>query len=270
MDVNFNPFIVYETFERQLQFQSLRTFLKIAEEQWLAACSTTPDSEIPTELRSEDDPSYYPISERGQLIANQAGEYMIGSTIYRVESDGLVYEIQNSDFNALDAIRNGSNFEIVQNNYANVIVHREEVRNATEAADCKAFIRHTKDNEYDPNDNKKKMFCILDLDWDGWNSVAKAKAECYKYRKNWRGKWEWKRHWTDMGCWIQVMARDMNCAVKSYVGENGYLVNNQYRSWAYYVSVHVYGEVLLGMRIKPGEYGGNFKKNGYDDYYIAW
>lgn len=129
-------------------------------------------------------------------------------------------------------------------------------------ADCKAYVRHTANYNYN---DKRKMYCILDLDWDGYGSAAKAKAKCYKKVKRW-GKWKWKRHWTDMGTSLCVNDRDMNCNEQDPYGLQ---CNAKYKNWAYYVSTHVYGEGA-GLRVKPGEYGGVYKKDGYDDYGISW
>ena len=258
-DDNFNPFIVYEAFEKYHSFKTLRALLKEKEDKWL---------EESTELDAESDPSLYPLSERCCNIANIEGEYMIDNNIYRVENDGLVYEIKNADFTALESIRSGKYDIFGKNKNSNIIIHREEVRSMSEEgtkASCKAYVRHTKTYNYA---NKKKMYCILDLDWDGWGSAAKAKVKCYKKVKRW-GKWKWKRHWTSMGASLCVKARDINCKVKTSIGNNGLICNSKSRNWAYYVSTHVYASGA-GMRVKPGEHGGVYSKKGYNDFSISW
>ena len=148
-DDNFNPFIVYEAFEKYHSFKTLRALLKEKEDKWL---------EESIELDAESDPSLYPLSERCCNIANVEGEYMIGTNIYRVESDGLVYEIKNADFVALESIKSGKYDIWGKSKNPNVIVHRGEVRSKSEStkADCKAYVRHTEDYPYA---NKKKMYC---------------------------------------------------------------------------------------------------------------
>ncbi len=251
----FNPFLVYETFENYHSFKTLRALLKKREDKWL---------DENEDILAETNPSIYPLSERCLNIANENGEYMIGATIYRIESDGLVYEIQNSDFIVLNSIRSG-NYDIhAKSNNPNVIIHRKEVRsNLKSRGHCKAYLRHTKNNSYAHN---RKMHCILDIDWDGWGSAAKAKAKCYKKKKNIWGKRKWKRHWTDMGTSVCVNDRDINCKEQKPYGLQ---CNSKYRKWAYYVSTHVYGEGS-GLRVKRGEYGGVFRKKGYNDFAISW
>lgn len=252
----FNPFVVFETFEKYHSFSTLRALLKERQDKWLDESEN---------LSVATNPTIYALSARCLNIANINGEYMIGTTIYRAEADGLVYEVKNSDFTVLNSIRNG-NFDIwAKSSNPNVIVHRNEVRSNLKStmADCKAYVRHTADYNYADN---RKMHCILDIDWDGWGSAAKAKAECYKRKKNIWGNWKWKRHWTDMGTSLCVNDRDDDCnEQKPY----GLQCDSKYRNWAYYVSTHVYG-AGAGLRVKSGEYGGVFKKDGYNDYSISW
>ncbi|MBI9069617.1 MAG: hypothetical protein JEZ09_20140 [Salinivirgaceae bacterium] len=255
---NFNPFTVYEAFEKYHSFYSLRANLKSQEDDWMDSSSTD-------EL--DNNPSFYPLSDKCQNIANEEGEYMIGSTIYRVESDGLVYEIKNADYKALESIRCGNSNLDLKNTNPNVIIHREEVRSSANGtkADCKSYIRRTGTYNYA---DKKKMDCILDLDWDVTNSAAKAKAKCYKKVKRF-GNWKWKRNWTSMGTSLCVKARDIDCEIKIQFGDHGLKCNSQSRNWAYFVTCHVYG-AGVGFRVKPGEYGGVYKKSGYNDYSISW
>lgn len=255
----FNPDAVYEAFEKYYSFQSLRDELKAEEEKWLEK-----DADKNTQ---EFNPSFYPLSDRCQCIANTDGEYMIGTTIYRVEKDGLVYEIKNADFNALATIRCKGYDANLKTKNANIIIYREEVRSLTKnvKSDCKAYLRRTGTYYYA---DKKRMDCILDLDWDGYGSAAKAKAKCYKKVKRW-GKWKWKRNWTSMGTSFCVKARDIDCDVKTQFGEHGVKCNSQNRNWAYFVTCHVYG-AGAGFRVKPGEYGGVYKKPGYNDYGLSW
>jgi len=93
---NFNPFAVYEAFEKYHSFFSIRKLLKEKEDKWLES----------KELIMEEDPSIYPLSERCLTIANNDGEYMIDNRIFRVEQDGLVYEITDGNFEILEKIRN--------------------------------------------------------------------------------------------------------------------------------------------------------------------
>src|SRR5690606_24245800 len=74
---SFNPYAVLHLFENQQSFKSLRTQLQEKDLQRLQN----------TELNSEENPLFYPLSERCQNIANINGEYMIGTTIYRIEED---------------------------------------------------------------------------------------------------------------------------------------------------------------------------------------
>jgi len=252
---DFNPFLVYDTFEKYHDYNTLRLKLHILEDEWL---------ENTEGLLEEEDPSLYPISQRCASIANFDGEYMIGNTIYRVENDGVVFEILNSDTEALQSIRNGQYCTKLKSSNINIIVHGSELRGANNEAvtrsSCGAKAYWSQDvNWYYKSDHKAE--CIIDIGWDGYGSAAKAKIKCYK--KNWRNKW--KRHWRSMGAGIKFNAYDMfNCNIIDYKSDY------KDRDWAYYVSTHVY-QGLDGMRVMPGEGGGGyFRISGYDDKLLYW
>ncbi len=250
----FNPFLVYEKFEEYHNFNSLRNSLKLKVDEWLNSDE---------ELSVINHPGIYPISERVSNVANLSGEYIIEQSIYRVEKNGTVYKIKNTDLEALNYIRQNANSAAIKKMSDNIIILKEaNLTLKNTQADCKAYRRRTDEYHYA---DKRKMFCILDIDFDGYGSAAKAKVECYKYKKNWRGKWKWKRNWTDMGC--QVIVRDYT---DDCIYQKTYNSGVKYRDWAYYVSVHVYGPVADVLRVKPGELGGIYFKNGYNDYGLSW
>ena len=97
-----------------------------------------------------------------------------------------MFEILNSDTAALQSIRNGQYSTMLKSSNLNIIVHRKELRyqddEITTRSSCgaKAY-RRKETNWYYKSDHKAN--CIIDIDWDGYGSAAKAKIKCYK--KNW-------------------------------------------------------------------------------------
>lgn len=252
---NFNPFAVYEIFEAYYSFSTVRAMITEKENEWL---------ETSEELNINNNPTFYPLSERCRNIANIDGEYMIGSTIYRVESDGLVYEIRNSDYEALELIRCDKYDIFLKSNNPNVIIHRREVRSnlKSAASACEMYNRPTPiDYHYTSN---RKMHCIIDLDFDGYGSASKAKALCYKYEKNWRRQWKWKRHLTSMKAQSIVHDYDSGCNLQKSRTSG---IKN--RNKAYYISVHIYGGADI-FRVKPNDVGGIFYKDGYAEKVLQW
>jgi hypothetical protein len=247
----FDPFAVYESFEEYFSYKSLRKDLKEKEDKWLNSA----------EINSEDLP-FYPISERCSNIANEKGEYIISNTIYKVEKDGLVYEIKNNDFEVLDQIRTGQ-FNINKSSNKNVIVHRAEARanDNLKSTSCYAYIRRT----HTVWNGDYKMLKIIDLDWDGWGSAAKAKTKAYKKKKKLFGGYKWVRQWTSMTAQVAITDYDIDCNF-----EASYNSGIKSRNWAYYVSVHVY-ESGLGMRTqKNGTFWGRHSTGSVSASYIVY
>ena len=220
----FNPNAVYESFESYNGFNSLRSKLKQQEDEWL-------EKEDP----DEENPTFYPLSERCLPIANTDGEYQIGMNIYRVEKDGDVYVLDEGDYETLANIRKGNlNERIIGSNL-------RKTRMA--ATECKAYKRIT--GTYESNGHKMEM--ILDLDWDGWGSAAKAKVLSYKKKKKLIGGGsKWGREWTGMGAQVHLQDYNINCEKQGGPRDSGKKSHN----WAYYVSVHLY-QAGTGFRVKP-------------------
>ncbi len=265
-------FEVYNAFECYHSFYSARKLYFDKTNEWLNMCTDIVDF--------ESKPFAKPISERLQPFANIDGEYMIGNTIYCVEDDGLVYEIRNSDFKALNSIRNNSGIELRSAN-SNVIIHRSEVRRASLKAstydnvdvsdsetECKSYVRKTHNHFWATN---RFMYCQLDIDWDGYGSAAKAKIECYKIEKNWRGKLSTKREWRSMGAYVNVNDYRLNLSAKD--GDEDRCIYQEskkemiHRNKAYYVSTRVtIVDDVLGARVVPGQEGGQFYLSDSHNY----
>lgn len=243
---SFNPYAVLHLFENQQSFKSLRTQLQEKDLQRLQN----------TELNSEENPLFYPLSERCQNIANINGEYMIGTTIYRIEEDGVVYEILNSDFNALDEIRKGNS--CLKSNNPNVIVHNYEIRNDLKAIETSCVAYRRKTGNFPNLPSGYKIDCAIDLDWDGWGSAAKAKASAYRSHKI-LGKTIWTQWWTYMDVTITVLDYDIDC---NYQGSYWWRDSGN----GYWITARV-GQSGVGFRVKTGEKGGAFQKTGYPAYF---
>lgn len=220
----FNPNTVYESFESFNGFHSLRAKLKQQEDEWLE--KENPD---------EENPLFYPLSERCLPIANTDGEYQIGMNIYRVEKNGDVYVLDEGDYVTLANIRKG--------NLNEGIIGCNLRKTRVLATECKAYKRIT--DTYESNGHKMEM--ILDLDWDGWGSAAKAKVLSYKKKKKLIGGGsKWGREWTGMGAQVHIQDYNMECEKQGNPQDSGM----KSRNWAYYVSVHLY-QAGAGFRVKP-------------------
>lgn len=220
----FNPNTVYECFESFNGFHSLRAKLKQQEDEWLE--KENPD---------EENPIFYPLSERCLPIANTDGEYQIGMNIYRVEKDGDVYVLDEGDYEALANIRKGNlNERIIGSNLRKTRVT---------ATECKAYVRRTK--TYESGNHKMEM--ILDLDWDGYGSAAKGKVLSYKKKKKLIGSGtKWGREWTGMAVQVGIQDYDIHCNQDGAARRS----SRNDRNWAYYVSEHLY-QIGMGFRAKP-------------------
>ena len=279
-DDEYNLFAVYDAFEIYHSFYSARKHYFDLTDEWMEQCDDFVDF--------ESKPMPKPISERLMPFANINGEYMIANTIYRVEDDGLVYEIKNSDFNALSSIRNNNGIKSrCLNKNTNIIVHRAEVRELSSRASssdnpdirdnetqCKAYVRRTHNHSWATN---RWMHCALDIDWDGYGSAAKAKIECYKLESNWRGKPKTKREWRSMGAYVNV--NDYRLDLSKEDGDESRCIYQRskyellHRNKAYYVSTRVtIVDDGLGARVVPGQEGGRFylsDPNNYE-YKMTW
>ncbi len=231
----FNPNYVYEAFENYHSIASLRAELVILEAKWLD------NSEL-----EGDNPAYYPISERCLPIANANGEYQIGESIYRVEQSGTVYEIVNEDYTALETIRNAPELDL-KSTIPNVIIHREVAVNSSKSTNesCLAYVRQ---DDWHKAYGNYKMYMIIDLDWDGYGSAAKAKTKAYRRKKKLFGGTKWGRHWTSMTAEVSVSDFTHGCTY-----QKTYKSGIKSRRWAYYVAVHVYASGKI-IRTKKGGY----------------
>lgn len=245
----FNPNLVYETFESYHSISSLRSELYDLEEKWL-------DNE---ELEG-DDPSEYPLSERCLPFANSDGEYQIGSNIYRVEKSGVVFEIKNNDYDALQNIRSNPDLSLNSKN-PNVTVHRADAAMNLKKTDCLAYVRRVRWKE----SGNHKMKMIIDLDWDGYGSAAKAKTKAYRWKRKLFGGSRWKREWNSMSAQVSIQDFDYDCN-----SQKRYLSGIKSRGWAYYVSQHVYAGGKIIRTQKGGYFWGRLSNGSVGTYYLSW
>jgi len=219
-ELEFNPNVVYEAFESYHSISSLRSKLVTLEDKWLN-----------NEELIGDNPANYPLSERCLPVANKDGEYQIGTTIYRVENSGVAYEIANQDYAALNLIRTSAKLTTRPHNN-NVTVHRIDALEKdlkSTMANCISYIRKTGTAA----SGSHRMDMIIDLDWDGYGSAAKAKTEAYR-KKTVLGKTYWGREWTAMYAMVHIVDYDADC------NEGDILSKPNSSNWAYYVVAHVY------------------------------
>ena len=228
----FNPNVVYESFESFNNFHSLRAKLKQQEDEWLE-----------NENAEGESPILYPLSERCLPIANIEGEYQIGMNIYRVEKDGDVYVVGEGDCLTLALIREDKLNE-------NIINSNLRKTRKTALLQCKAYVRL--EDSYISGDHKMEM--ILDVDWDGYGSAAKAKVLSYKKKKKLiGGGTKWGREWTAMAAQVYLQDYNINCEA-----QKEYNSGIKERKNAYYVSAHVYGPGA-GFRVKAdGTFWGRY------------
>jgi hypothetical protein len=249
----FNPNLVYETFEKHHSIRSLRSKLWNIEDKWL-------DNE---EL-SGSNPAIYPLSERCLPVANADGEYQIGNNIYRVEKTGIVYSIKNADYKALNYIRNQQMIPL-KIHQPNVTIHNiEALDNSYGVKDnCLAYVHLPTEKEYS---GKHRMDMILDLSWDGYGSAAKAKTKAYKKKKKlFGGGYRWKREWCAMTAQVHIVDFDIHC------NEQGTHDSRiKYKRWAYYVSARIV-KAGNGLRTKKGGYfWGRYSTSSINAEYLRW
>ncbi|UXP33825.1 hypothetical protein N6H18_07670 [Reichenbachiella agarivorans] len=246
----FNPYLVFETFENYHGITSLRSELQARREVWL-------DNQ---ELVG-DDPSQYPISDRTLPFTNLEGEYIIGSTIMHIESSGLGYEILNKDFEALDRVRSGS-FKLSEDTRSgvrlssNVIVHNPEVmqnKNARSLASCQIYA-DANGTYKNHDDSNYKLFWRLNSSYDGLHTTIQAKV--YVERKKYG---VWRPYMTSLEAYFT--ANVYNPETCNLHGEYNDYTN---RSWALYATAQK--QFLLGIKsVKSGEFKGIFNSGKHDE-----
>jgi len=231
----FNPNVVYEAFEEYHSITSLRSRLVELEDEWLDH-----------ETLEGNSPLNHTLSERCWPIANTSGEYQIGETIYRAEKSGVIYEIGNSDYETLNQIRNNpKEFLNYKSTNSNLIIHNPEAAYNLKSTEehCWAFVREEKTLLY----NWHGIGMIIDLDWDGYGSTAKAKTLAYRKKKRLFG-YKWAREWTSMTAFVHVADHTYNCEL-----QDTYNSGINYRDWAYYVTAKIYGSLQI-IRTRKGGY----------------
>lgn len=133
---------VYEHFEDELRFKSLRDKLALLEEAFL-------DQENPD---WDNDPSDHFISGTAeQTLFNARGEIMVGGKLYKMFPNGLLYEVTDGDFNTLWAITDQYENELFEAD--NVEAYNVGVLSGR-MGDCRSWVRQPNPREYAPGSKK--------------------------------------------------------------------------------------------------------------------
>ncbi len=95
--INFHPCMVYEAFEKELGFYSLRADIANKEKEWLNH----------KDLDMKTNPNNHYIDGQGQrTVINPNGVLIIGNSIYIAKDNGVTYEIPEMDFMIMEEFLN--------------------------------------------------------------------------------------------------------------------------------------------------------------------
>ena len=196
-EVNFNPNVVYETFEQYFNFKSLRSEIAMKEEIWL-------NNE---ELDMDSNPNNHFIHGDGQrTIVTIDGVLKIGNSIYVMKENYRIFEITDGDFKTLEKIRSDEYLKS-----ENVIIHNE---NSNEKGTWKS--NHSDSDDYTSGSYKMKY--RITITNGPWTHFVKATTDAY-YKSGWR----WKNRWTFMKatCYGNLWDEDYNSLIDAYQHTQG-------------------------------------------------
>lgn len=106
---------------------------------------------------------------------------------------------------------------------------------------------------------------IIDLDWDGYGSAAKAKTKAFRKKKKLFGGTKWGREWCAMSAQVHVADYTNDCDYQTV-----YNSGIKTRNWAYYVSVHVYAAGKIIRTQKGGYFWGRHETASVSTEYLYW